>query len=192
MQSEALAHYLGRVGSYPRLEVAAERTADRVDLITSNLRLVVHIAKGYARNGDELLDRIQDGNVGLCKAADAFDADRGAFAAYAGLRIRAEIRSRRVDRLGKPLRHRSGCDLTSVGLDDSPGTHVDPFDAVNEELALEAALQRLPPVQREVLAARLSGATLQEIATVRDVSHQYIREVERAAVAATTRGHDHE
>ena len=47
------------------------------ELITRNLRLVVSVAKNYTGRGLSLLDRIQEGNIGLMKAIDKFDYKKG-------------------------------------------------------------------------------------------------------------------
>lgn len=47
-------------------------------LITANLRLVISIAKFYSNRDIPLIDLIQEGNIGLIKAVDKFDPDRGA------------------------------------------------------------------------------------------------------------------
>jgi RNA polymerase primary sigma factor len=52
-----------------------ERCKER--LILANLRLVVHLAKRYAGHGVSLLDLIQEGNIGLMKAIEKFEYDRG-------------------------------------------------------------------------------------------------------------------
>jgi len=51
--------------------------AAREQLITANLRLVVHIARQYEGFGLPLLDLISEGNIGLMKAVDRFDPARG-------------------------------------------------------------------------------------------------------------------
>ncbi|MGM0470729.1 MAG: sigma-70 family RNA polymerase sigma factor [Bacillota bacterium] len=56
----------------------------REELIEHNLRLVVNIAKKYQGKGMELEDLIQEGNLGLMKAIDKFDPDKGyKFSTYA-------------------------------------------------------------------------------------------------------------
>jgi RNA polymerase primary sigma factor len=74
-----------RRGSY-----AAQRA--KQELIRSNLRLVVSIAKKYTNRGLQFLDLIQEGNIGLMKAVDKFEYQRGyKFSTYATWWIRQAI-----------------------------------------------------------------------------------------------------
>ncbi|MEN9668983.1 MAG: hypothetical protein RLZZ386_890, partial [Planctomycetota bacterium] len=62
-------------------------------MITSNLRLVIAIAKGYMNRGISLPDLIEEGNVGLIRAVEGFDPAQGArFSTYASWWIKQSIK----------------------------------------------------------------------------------------------------
>ena len=99
---DAVKQYLKEIGAYPLLTadqelVLAERVAHgdpraRQKLVEANLRLVVSIAKRYSNQGLPLLDMIQEGNIGLMRAAQKFDYKRGfRFSTYATWWIRQAI-----------------------------------------------------------------------------------------------------
>jgi RNA polymerase sigma-32 factor len=88
VETDGLKIYLSQVERYPILtrekEMAlALRFRDEDDdeagqtLITSNLRFVIKVALGYRNYGVKLMDLIQEGNIGLMKAVQRFDPDRG-------------------------------------------------------------------------------------------------------------------
>jgi RNA polymerase nonessential primary-like sigma factor len=94
--------YLNEIGASPLLtaeeEVKFSRLAQRGDeaarkrMIESNLRLVVKIARRYLNRGLALLDLIEEGNLGLIRAVEKFDPERGfRFSTYATWWIRQTI-----------------------------------------------------------------------------------------------------
>lgn len=92
-ESEGLTQYLQRLKHYPIFSKEQELTATPEQLVLANLRLVVYLAKRWARTAEELLERIQDGNIGLLIASQKFDPRNGArFSTYAGWYITDAIR----------------------------------------------------------------------------------------------------
>jgi RNA polymerase primary sigma factor len=102
ISDDSIRMYLNEIGRYPLIdgdeEVRLGRLIKKGDqsarkkLAESNLRLVVSIAKKYMGRGLGLLDLIQEGNVGLFRAVDKFDPEKGfKFSTYATWWIRQGV-----------------------------------------------------------------------------------------------------
>ncbi len=105
-ENRILDHYLKVMGAHPLMNRAdeyetgrlimegtpVEKIRAREKMINCNLRLVVHIAKQYGYRGMPLSDLIQEGNIGLMRAAEKFEYHRGfKFSTYATWWIRQAI-----------------------------------------------------------------------------------------------------
>lgn len=138
--------YLNRIGKRRLLSHAEElelaRRARKGDaeakqkLVECNLKLVVSIARMYSRSGLPLPDLIQEGNIGLIKAVEAFDYNRGfRFSTYAVAWIRQAI-TRAIERQGRTIR------IPSYVVQAIRKLHRIETDVLNE-LGREATIEEL-------------------------------------------------
>jgi RNA polymerase primary sigma factor len=167
--TDALQLFLNEVGRYPLLtakeEVELAQGIERGDreakerMINSNLRLVVSIAKKYQGHGLSLLDLIQEGIIGLIRAAEKFDWRRGyKFSTYATWWIRQAVQ-RGVANKAREIRI--------------------PVHIVERE-------QKIGRAERQ-LAPKLGRApTDEEIAKAAKLPVKQVREVREAARAVTS------
>lgn len=158
--------YLKMIGSIPLLSAEeemdlAKRAADgdqqAVDiLVTSNLRLVVSIAKRYVGFGIQLMDLIQEGNIGLMKAINKFDYTKGfKLSTYATWWIRQAI--------------------TRSIADNSRNIRI--------PVHLNETLHRITKVKRQLVQELGRDPSVQEIAArMDDMTPEKIAEIERMAV----------
>jgi RNA polymerase primary sigma factor len=111
---EAIRAYLKEVKKVPLLTAKEEKQLSRKikkgdkrareSMIRSNLRLVVNIAKRYIHFGIPFMDLIEEGNLGLMKAVEKFNASKGfRFSTYAAWWIRQSI-TRAIAEQGKMIR----------------------------------------------------------------------------------------
>ena len=111
---EALRNYLKEIRTIPLLtaeqEIELSKRIHKGDeqarkaMIRANLRLVINIAKRYIHLGTPFLDLIEEGNIGLMKAVDKFNPNKGyRFSTYAAWWIKQSI-TRSISEQGKMIR----------------------------------------------------------------------------------------
>src|SRR3954447_4550218 len=162
--TDALQLFLNEAAKWPLLtaeeEVELAKRIERGDheakerMINSNLRLVVSIAKRYQGHELHLLDLIQEGIIGLIRAAEKFDWRRGfKFSTYATWWIRQAVQR---------------------GVANKSRTIRIPVRIVERE-------QKIARAERELAAALGRQPTEQEIAEKSKLQVKHVREVRNAA-----------
>ncbi len=111
---DSVAAYLNEIGLIPLLDAQSEKTlamavqkgdsTARARMIEANLRLVVSIARGFTGRGLAIPDLIAEGNLGLIRAVEKFDPERGfRFSTYATWWIRQAV-GRALIQQGRTIR----------------------------------------------------------------------------------------
>ncbi|HKP02723.1 MAG TPA: RNA polymerase sigma factor RpoD/SigA [Chthoniobacterales bacterium] len=149
---EAIDKYLREIGHLPLLtpkqeielagKIKAGNHGARDRMITSNLRLVVTIARSYTNFGLPLADLISEGNIGLVKAVERFDPSKGAkLSSYAVWWIRQAIKRALDDQsrlIRLPVHHRDK--LTKMHQITLQMTQVLGREPTDEELSEEIGI----------------------------------------------------
>src|SRR3954465_15597367 len=167
--TDALQLFLNEAGRYPLLtapqEVELAKRIERGDkqakdlMVNSNLRLVVSIAKKYQGHGLSLLDLIQEGIIGLIRAAEKFDHRKGfKFSTYATWWIRQAVQR---------------------GVANKARTIRIPVHIVERE-------QRIGRAERELAPKLGRQPTEEEVAKHAKLPVKKVREVRSAARAVTS------
>ena len=170
----------------------------RAKLIEHNLRLVSHIIKKYYSEYDEQEDLISIGTVGLIKAVDSFDADKGIrLATYASRCIENEIlmyfRSKKKDSntvsVNEPIDTDSeGNPLTLIDVIYCEDTISDDIDLKRKTLMLYEYIDRIENDRdREIIIRRYGlynrrEQTQREIAKSLDISRSYVSRIEKKVI----------
>jgi RNA polymerase primary sigma factor len=167
--ADALQLFLNEIGRYPLLtasdEVELAKRIERGDadaknqMINSNLRLVVSIAKRYQGHGLSLLDLIQEGIIGLIRATEKFDWRKGfKFSTYATWWIKQAVQR---------------------GVANKARTIRIPVHVVERE-------QKVVRAERELISEQSRTPTDEEVAKRAKLSVKHVREVHHAARAVTS------
>jgi RNA polymerase primary sigma factor len=179
-----------------KLAETGDRRA-RERLVESNLRLVAAIARSYRGRGVDALDLIQEGTLGLMRAAEKYDWRRGTkFSTYAAWWIRhgmtqavGRASGHAADSLDEPV----GDDQELVRADlIADRNAVDPALPLLEEaqaLAVRGSLDALPQRARQVIELRFGlvdgvERTAEAVALELGVSRHRIRSIELNALRA--------
>ena len=162
--TDALQLFLKDIGKVPLLTAAQEvELAKRIErgdhsakqaMVEANLRLVVSIAKRYRNQGLPFLDLIQEGTIGLVRAAEKFDYRKGfKFSTYATWWIRQAV-ARAIADKGRTIRM--------------------PVHVVEK-------LNRIMRAERKLRAERGREPTVDEIARELEMPHEEVEHIRRSA-----------
>ena len=170
----------------------------RNELIEHNLRLVSHIIKKYYSNYDEQEDLISIGTIGLIKAIDSFDVDKGIrLATYAARCVENEIlmhyRGRKKDNnlisVSEPIDTDSeGNPLTLIDIISVDDTICDDIDLKNKSRQLYSYIEAMESERdRQIIILRYglynkNEMTQNEIAKTLGISRSYVSRIEKRVI----------
>ena len=170
----------------------------RNELIEHNLRLVSHIIKKYYSNYDEQEDLISIGTIGLIKAIDSFDVDKGIrLATYAARCVENEIlmhyRGRKKDgniiSVSEPIDTDSeGNPLTLIDIISVDDTICDDIDLKNKSRQLYNYIEAMESERdKQIIILRYGlynqkELTQNEIAKALGISRSYVSRIEKRVI----------
>lgn len=181
----------------------------REQLVKGNMKLVVKIANDYKRFGMRLEDIVSNGVLGLLKAIEMFDPEKGGFSAYASIYInkyikmgfdKRTIHAKRYDRMTAEERSVSVVESLNEKIGDGEtefaeslaSDEVSPSEAVEKASSIKAMHDAIDNAldSREQFIIRsrygLDGhgeLTLREIAERLGMTHERVRQIEVSALA---------
>jgi RNA polymerase primary sigma factor len=197
---ESLRLYLTEVQKVPLLSADGEKAlgraayagdaAARQKLIQANLRFVVSVARQLQNRGLPLEDLVNEGNIGLMKAVERFDPERGVrFITYAVWWIRqAMLRALKAQGRLPQVSVSEVLEAGEASLEDFSFLHPDEeFDRKTTRTQIANALHQLPERERRILDQRygLSArppSTLAQMGESCHLSRERIRQLEKRAL----------
>ena len=168
----------------------------REEIICRNLRLVAHIAKKYYSASDDQDDLVSIGTIGLIKAVDSFNSEKGArFATYAArcienellMHFRAGKKTQGTLSLGDPIDGDADGSLTLNDVMADAFLLDEAYDEKEETNCLYRAIRQLNEREKKNLILRYGlGAraplTQQQVAQHLGISRSYVSRIEKRAV----------
>lgn len=155
----------GQISLREREDAESDAAAAREKMVRSNLRLVVNIAKKYAKRGMPLNDLINEGNLGLIRAVEGFDADQNTrFSTYASWWIKQAIK-RSLINSDKPI-------------------HIPAY--------MVEMISRFREAREQYIETEGRPPTMQELATVMEMSVSKVNHIRNAVRAVSSPTHDSE
>ncbi|MBS0209510.1 MAG: sigma-70 family RNA polymerase sigma factor [Planctomycetes bacterium] len=168
-----------------------EAVATKNQIIRSNLRLVVSIAKRHVGPVDNFFELVSDGNISLMRAAEKFDFSRGnKFSTYASWAIMKNFARTIPDELRRRDRFRSGLDEMFSAAEDRRSDQIEQETAqVRRESQIGKILERLDDREQKIIIRRfglLHGQepqTLKEVGAEMGVTKERVRQIEARALS---------
>lgn len=166
-------------------ELQAQAAAVKDQLISSNMRLVVSIAKRHAAQTDNFFELLSDGNMSLIRAVEKFDYSRGnKFSTYASWAIMKNFARSIPEERRRRERYITGHDDY---FDAAPDTRTDEQECLSSveqtKHRVNRLLEYLDPRERQIIRMRAGldnnseGMTLEEIGQQLGITKERVRQL---------------
>lgn len=174
----------------------------RNKLIEHNLRLVAHVVKKYESSGEDLEDLISIGTIGLIKAINTFNGERGVrLATYAARCIENEVlmhlrnikKMKQEVSLYDPIGYdKEGNEISLIDILTTDNEIIDAVEMKIQEEKIRGKMEALTRRERQVIEMRYGlfhgfKETQREIAKKLGISRSYVSRIEKRAVKKLVR-----